>query len=239
MNEQHPHDLLGAWALDAVDDVERAAVERLIREDPAAAAEARELQDTVGRLADEAAEEPPAQLRDRVLGAIADTPQQQSRAESSSGTGARQPVRRRWRWWAAAAAVAVAVTVPTTVAIQQSERAERAEQQVQAVTEALAEPDAVLTTADVTGGGRAAMVRGDDSVLMAFRELPGLDDRDYQMWLVEDGEPSPAGIINARDGRATAELADVPAAAALAVTIEPVGGSAQPTTEPVVVLGGE
>lgn len=238
MSEQHPRDLLGAWALDAVDEVERAAVERLIREDPAAAAEARELQDAVGRLAEEAAAEPPADLRDRVLAAIADTPQQQPTAERARRREKGQPSRRHWRGWAAAAAAAIVIAVPTTVAIQQHERAERAEQQVQAIAEALAEPDAVLVTAEVTGGGRAAMVRSDHSVLMAFRELPPLDEHDYQMWLVEDGAASSAGIINARDGRATAEMEDVPATAALAVTIEPAGGSPQPTTDPLVVLGG-
>lgn len=238
VNEPHPRDLLGAWALDAVDDVERRAVERLLREDPDAAAEARQLQDTVARLAGEAAAEPPADLRDRVLSAIEDAPQDRAPGRSSRSTGARRatPRRHQLRWWAAAAAVLAAVAVPTGIAVQQDQRADRAEQQVQAITEALAEPEAVLVTAPVSGGGHAAMVRGDDGALVALRDLPPLAEGDYQLWLVEGDVASSAGVLTARDGLATAEVAGAPADAALAVTIEPAGGSMQPTTDPVVVL---
>lgn len=238
VNEPHPRDLLGAWALDAVDDVERRAVERLLHEDPDAAAEARELQDAVARLAGEAAAEPPAHLRGQVLGAIEDVPQDRAPVQSPRRTGAGRvtPRRHQLRWWAAAAAVLAAVAVPTGIALQQDQRADRAEQQVQAITEALAEPEAELVTAPVSGGGHAALVRGDDGALVALRDLPALAEGDYQLWLLEGDVASSAGILNARDGLATAEVADAPADAALAVTIEPAGGSMQPTTDPVVVL---
>ena len=237
VNEPHPRDLLGAWAVDAVDDVERRAVERLLREDPDAAEEARELRAVVGRLAGTSTAEPPAELRQRVLDAIEDAPQDHApRGTPAHADRRATPRRGQLRWWAAAAAVLAAVAVPTGIAIQQDQRADRAEQQVQAITEALAEPDAELVTAPVTGGGHAAMVRSADGALVALRDLPALADRDYQLWVIEDDAPSSAGILHARDGRATAEVADAPGDAALAVTIEPTGGSAQPTTDPVVVL---
>ncbi|HIZ35240.1 MAG TPA: anti-sigma factor [Candidatus Ruania gallistercoris] len=237
VNEPHPRELLGAWAVDAVDDVERRAVERLLREDPDAAVEARELQEVVGRLAGTAAAEPPATLRDRVLGAIEDAPQERAPGRTPAHAARRAtPRRRQLRWWAAAAAVLAAVAVPTGIAIQQEQRAARAEDQVQAITEALAESDAVLVTAPVTGGGHAAMVRSADGALVALRDLPALTDRDYQLWLIEDDVPSSAGVLSARDGLATAQVSDTPAGAALAVTIEPTGGSTQPTSDPVVVL---
>ncbi|WP_425554611.1 hypothetical protein, partial [Georgenia daeguensis] len=66
-------ELLGAWALDAVDDVERAAVERAIREDPELAAEAGALRETAARLADAGAVAPPPALREAVLAAAAGT----------------------------------------------------------------------------------------------------------------------------------------------------------------------
>ncbi|MBX9244759.1 hypothetical protein ICW40_08035, partial [Actinotalea ferrariae] len=43
-------DLLGAYALDAVDDLERRAVERLVARDPEAAAELAELRATAAEL---------------------------------------------------------------------------------------------------------------------------------------------------------------------------------------------
>ncbi|MPV38800.1 hypothetical protein GB881_17450, partial [Georgenia subflava] len=68
-------ELLGAWALDAVDDVERAAVERAIREDPEVAAEARALRETVARIAEADAVAPPPSLRGEVLTTVTTTPQ--------------------------------------------------------------------------------------------------------------------------------------------------------------------
>lgn len=69
-------DLLGAWALDAVDDAEREAVERAIAADPDLAAEARELRETVARIAEHDAEEPPAHLRDAVMAQVRGTAQE-------------------------------------------------------------------------------------------------------------------------------------------------------------------
>lgn len=237
---EHPRDLLGAWALGAVDDVERQAVERLIRQDPAVAAEARELIDAMGALAAEAAEEPPENMRERVLTGIAHVRQDHPGERPPHRRRDRQagPRRHQLRWWAAAAIVLVAVAIPTGIAVHQDGRADRAEQQVQAITAALAEPGAVLIAAPISGGGHAAMVRSHESALVALRDLPVLTDHDYQLWLVQDGATSSAGIINAQDGLATAEVGNAPTETALALTIEPTGGSVQPTTDPVVVLRG-
>ncbi|MGO1583241.1 MAG: hypothetical protein ACTHXO_08475, partial [Actinomycetaceae bacterium] len=71
-------DLLPAWALDAVDDVERARVERALREDPELAAEAQALRETAARLAAGSAVPPPARLRSEVLDAVAATPQEET-----------------------------------------------------------------------------------------------------------------------------------------------------------------
>lgn len=69
-------DLLAAWALDAVDDRERAVVERAIAADPELALEARGLLETTALLAGSVAAAPPPALRADVLAAIAREPQQ-------------------------------------------------------------------------------------------------------------------------------------------------------------------
>src|SRR3712207_5735916 len=66
--------LLGAYVLDAVDDVERRAVERLIRHDADAAREVDELRGTAAALGVAAASTPPQGLRADVLAEIARTP---------------------------------------------------------------------------------------------------------------------------------------------------------------------
>ena len=67
--------LLGAYALDAVDPDERAAVEHLVATDPSAAAELAQLTAVAATLGDAVAGEPPAALRASVLAAITDVPQ--------------------------------------------------------------------------------------------------------------------------------------------------------------------
>src|SRR6188508_1917283 len=67
--------LLGAYALDAVDPDERAAVERLIATDPTAAAELAQLTAVAATLGDAVAGDPPAALRASVLAAITGVPQ--------------------------------------------------------------------------------------------------------------------------------------------------------------------
>ena len=61
----------------------------------------------------------------------------------------------------------------------------------------------------------------------------------YQLWYIgADGSARPAGLLTADpDGRGTMMLEGVAGSAAnVGVTVEPAGGSAQPTTAPLVVL---
>lgn len=236
-------DLLAAWALDAVDDVERATVDRALRDDPALAAEARSLQETTALLAASGSTAAPAHLRGSVLdrigstaqvGTVASGPLQASTPRSVTARSARpRPV---GRWLAVAAAFIVSVGIPAGIAVQQSQRADRVQQQAEAVADILARPGAQVVQSDVTGGGRAvAVLAGNDAVFTAA-DLPDLDEGDYQLWVVAEGAPVSAGVLALSDGAATASVSTVPEGAALALTVEPVGGSEQPTTEPVVVL---
>lgn len=68
-------DLLGAYALDAVDDVERRAVERLVASDPDVAQELAGLRATAALLGSAAQTAPPADVRGAVLETIRRTPQ--------------------------------------------------------------------------------------------------------------------------------------------------------------------
>ncbi len=65
------HALSGAYAVDALDDIERAAFERHLAECADCRAEVASLRETAALLAETTAVEPPAALRDRVLADIA------------------------------------------------------------------------------------------------------------------------------------------------------------------------
>ncbi|GEK21946.1 anti-sigma factor [Cellulomonas xylanilytica] len=310
--------LLGAYALDAVDADERAAVEHLVATDPSAAAELAQLTAVAATLGDAVAGEPPAALRASVLSAITGVPQvgplagpqpvpspaqpdtatppestpdglsappaqtdptaasatpgglsvtpATTPAESApdgsqtSATGAVAPDvsspgdpgattgtgvtnladRRRpsrTRWLAVAAALVVGAAVPTALAVQQAQRANEAEQQQQALADLLTDPSAVVVHGDVTGGGTATAVLTDDRALFSATGLPDPgDDKAYQLWVVDTDGAASAGVM-ADDAGSVRQLADdFSAGDALAITVEPAGGSTQPTTDPLVVL---
>ena len=135
-----------------------------------------------------------------------------------------------------AAAFLLCVGVPTGIAVQQAQRADRVQQQADAVADLLARPGAQVVQADVTGGGRAVAVVVEGEAVFTAADLPELDDRDYQLWVVADGSPVSAGVLDLDSGTAQSSVSAVPEGAALALTVEPTGGSEQPTTDPVVVL---
>src|SRR5699024_781939 len=102
--------------------------------------------------------------------------------------------------------------------------------------DALARPGARLVQAPVTGGGTATAIVAEGATLFTAQDLPALDGRDYQLWIVADGAATSAGLLEVSDGGTLADVAALAPEAALAVTVEPSGGSPQPTTEPLVVL---
>src|SRR5262249_62413079 len=71
------HTFAGAYALHAIDHLERARFERHLAECPSCTAEVAELTDTMAVLSDATAEVPPARLRAAVLARSAATPQTQ------------------------------------------------------------------------------------------------------------------------------------------------------------------
>lgn len=237
--------LLAAYALDAVDDVERRAVERLVATDPDAARELADWRATAAELAAAVALGPPPALRDRVLADVARTPQ--ARPGSTSGSSHRSTARGRRSTGpvtrlnrlslAVAAAAVVAVAVPGVVAWQSTERAVEAEAEARALTDVLADPTSQVVRADVAGGGTAVAVLGSRDAVLVADGLPELEgDRVYQLWALRDGAALPADLLQVRDGQVRT-VADVYRPGdGLAVTVEPAGGSEQPTSEPVVVL---
>ncbi|SIQ17055.1 Anti-sigma-K factor RskA [Cellulosimicrobium aquatile] len=236
-------DLLPAYALDAVDDVERRAVERLLAADPDARRELDEYRDVVAAFAVESA--PPPALRDTVLARVAASAATVPAAGESTGgvvvdlAAARRARRRRWTGLAAAVAAVVAVAVPTTVAVRATQEQSRLEARADAIERMLADPDATILHGDVAGGGQASVLAAGDDMYFRASDLPDAgDDRDYQLWVVEpDGAVVSAGVLDVQDG-STSRLVQGEPGVGMAVTVEPAGGSEQPTTDPVVALVG-
>ena len=246
-------DLLGAYALDAVDDVERRAIERYVASDPAAERELRGLTATAALLGGAVAARPPAELRSAVLAEIARTPQVGTPVAAPGGPAVLTPIAtpseptslaprragvpRRTVWLAVAATALGAAAIPSAVAWQQAQQNHRIEVQAQAVADLLAEPGARVVRSSVTGGGTAVGVLANDRALFTATGLgdPGAG-KVYQLWLLRDGAALPDAVLPDDAGSVRAITNHFVPGDALAVTIEPAGVSLHPTTDTVVVL---
>lgn len=239
------HTLAGAYALDALTEIERAAFARHIAECEACSAEVAELTETASRLSFAAWEAPPAGLREAVLARVADTRQ----VTASRPDRAQHGDVRRWRRWTAAAVAAgvVALGGMATVWVVQEQRVGDARQQAEQLRDEQARISAVLAAGDVevrtaraAGGGQVTVAvspRLDDGVVM----LTGLPqppaDMAYQLWLIEeDDTATSAGVLAAGQRTGTAFLDTWRAAQTLGVTLEPAGGSAQPSMDPLAAV---
>ncbi|QQQ73478.1 anti-sigma factor [Saccharothrix sp. 6-C] len=255
------HTLIGAYVLDAVSDTERRLFEEHLASCSNCAQDTAELLETTALLAASATVEPPAHLRERVLAAVADTrqlpPETEVRVPVRTGTepprvepGRGTPGRVVWLRRAATLAAAAGIAVAVTLGVQAVDTNRRLEQDLQALeqvnadssrmAELLSAPDAKLVRGDVTGGGTGTVVASSakGQVLFLGQGLARLpEDRTYQLWLIGAEGPRPAGLLTSSAGSAEPLLASgFTGREAVGLTVEPRGGSPQPTTPTVVVL---
>jgi anti-sigma-K factor RskA len=238
------HSLSGAYALDALEPgAERDRFTRHLSRCQSCASEVRGFREVATAMAFAAATEPPAELRDRVLAAAARTRQLPPEIRTHA-----RPRRTRtgvpWVPWlsgvVAAASIVVAVLFGFAQAHTQDELNQvRAENQ--AISLLLSAPRAKLLTYPVTHGGVATVVLAADrhELAVVTNGLPALPPgKVYQLWLIGKPAITSAGLLPpAKDGRTPPVLATgVVKGDTLGLTVEPAGGSAQPTTKPILAL---
>ena len=249
------HALSGAYAMDALDDLERAQFKRHIAQCPECAAEVQSLRETTALLAETTAVAPPAELRARLLAEIktvrplpplaasqpaADAAQTTSPTMSQPTEKSRHGAGRPGRPWlrGLVAAAAVVATIGAGGAIWQPWNDDTT-QTVSATDRVLNAPDATRLTRTISGGGEVTLVTSKslNKFVVMTRDLPALaDDKVYEMWL-QDAERGmvPAGTMSASDATVVLD-GDVANAVGAGITIEPAGGSRVPTTDPVVLF---
>jgi len=228
--------LLGAYALDAVDEDERREIEEHLAQNPRARSEVDTHREVATLMAFSGAPAPEG-LWDRIAGAM------EERAPAPGPELAKVLPARRRRWptaavVGAAVAAAAAAAVITVVAVRDpsSSRTEL-DGMAQVFDRAMADPDAtrvVLRSED--GAQRAvAVVEPGGLGVISLRELADLGpDRTYQLWGVIDDQAISLGVLGHRpvvepftvDGDLTA----------LVVTDEAAGGV--PTSQQPALLKG-
>ncbi|GGK09954.1 hypothetical protein GCM10010123_44830 [Pilimelia anulata] len=231
------HTLAGAYALDALDEPERAAFERHLRECPACATEVAELAEAATALAEPTWSVPPPGLRQRVLAAAATTRQEPPAVAARAG---RRGAAARWQRFAAAAAavgVCAAGAGLATYAWQRGElrdeRAAAADARATAdgVRAVLAAADARIRTGALVGGGRVTIVASAqrDRSVVVLDAPPAGERRVYQYWWITGAAPASAAVLGEGEHASTRLLPGARGVDVLGVTVEPAGGSATPT----------
>lgn len=229
------HALTGAYAVDALDDLERTRFEQHLAGCQDCRTEADELRQAAALLAEVVAVVPPAALRDRVL-AAADTVRPLPPVRVTA-QGAR-PSRRAWLGLATAAAVVAIIGVGA--AVLEPWRDDGTVQTPTATERVLQAPDAATETLTFPGGASAELVRSEAqhrAVLITRAMPPAPDGKVYQVWFDMPGRGMVSAAVMPPKADQTVLLeGDAAVATGAGITVEPTGGSAEPTSEPIALF---
>lgn len=244
-------DMAGVYVLGALDTDDAAKVRAHLAACPQEHPEIAELGGVVPALAVAVDEvDAPAQLRRRVLDAYAADIAPAPATAVAPRTIVEPPRERRsilprWMGWAAAAAAVLVVVVVGVWALGVQSRANDEAARAQVLSDAinvLVAPDS--TVALLTGSGSAEGASGfaafgaDGEGYVVIADVPQAPaGMTYQAWYIVEGTPLSAGVM-AVDSAGYMLAEDVPSVDGMdfiALTVEPAGGSAEPTADPVIV----
>ena len=229
-------ELKDAFVLGALPEEERREFEEYLASHPERGAEIDELEAVAGLLALSPQEqEPPPELRRRIMEVVA--------AEAVRPT----PSRRSWLAWigeflsarnlALGAATLLVIGLFSWNMVLQGEMQDL-QGRIQSLQDQPQEPQMVeLGGAGTEQGARAELVtlEGDRAVLVVENMPPVPEGKTYQIWVIEDEVPQPSGLFEpSEDSIAAVVEHRLDEADAVAVTVEPEGGSPKPTSDPML-----
>ena len=250
-----PSNQTGSYALGGLDDSETAAFEKHLAENADLRAEVTGLGDTAVMLGLAVTPEaPPASLKASIMAQLDATPQRAAEVPVASAPADPVPAApvpgpleaRAQRRWSSRPVVALASAaavigliagggVLATTAFQNNQRQEQAD-----VFAAInAANDAQRRTVDLADG--SATLVWSNELLASALIVDGLEslpaDKVYELWYIGEEGARSAGTFTA-DGTRTWRVleGDMQAGDIVGVTVEPRGGSVQPTTDPIIKI---
>jgi anti-sigma-K factor RskA len=247
MDQERFEDLKDAYVLGALPEEERLEFEQYLTAHPDLQVEIEELSTIAGLLAFSVREqEPPPELRRRIMDTV------EAEAVHTAEVVDPRASRRSWlaglweavgpRDLALAAAAMLVIGLFSWSMLLQGEvqdlqgRVQSLQSQPQDQSQAF--QMIALEGVGTKQGARAELVtlEGDRAVLVAENMPPVPEDKTYQIWVIKGDTPQPSGLFEPK-GDAIAAVVETPVegADAVAVTVEPEGGSPKPTTEPMLV----
>ena len=228
-------ELLGAYALDAVDDDERRAVDAYIATNPRARAEV-DAHREVATLLAYGGDDAPDGLWDRIVLSLdepgADVPV--PGPELAKVLPARRPDRRRW-WFPVLAAAALVAVVALSVALVNKDGGTSISAAYDDARASAANTVVALKSTDGSTAATAVMEPSGRAFLdpTALPALPA--DRTYQLWAVLADNPAPVSLgVLGSDPQLTM-FGVSGSVQALAITDEKAGGVVAPEKPPTIV----
>lgn len=245
MSTDELHLLTGAYVLHALSPEERDRFERHLHSCASCAQEVRELAATTARLGSAVSVTAPAAMKREVMARISterqEPPLVARRAQRAAG-GRRLAASR----FALAACVAAAAALGG-VAVWQHQEAEdaraaarAAERAADDISAVLSAPDAKVSAGKLPDGAGATVIVSrtrDRAVFVASRMPRPPAEKVYQLWFSDGDAMRPAGLIDASQDSGTVLMdGPVDGASGMGITLEPAGGSPQPTSAPLAVM---
>ncbi|WP_211323110.1 anti-sigma factor [Amycolatopsis palatopharyngis] len=253
MTSPDMHTLAGAFAVNALSEHERARFQRHLQECESCSQEVRELRATAAKLGLAVAEDPPPELKERVLAQVRATRQQPPRSGEDPGERSRRSAGApRWMMAAAAAAAVVGLALAGVFAgitmSKQNEltaaqqQLEQARERYGPVADLMAAPDLRFAqdSSSIGGSGLVLASQSQDRVMFMASDLPDQGDAgDYELWRMDrSGTPHSAGLLSEGTAAPVVLDTDLRNTSMIAVTVEPEGGSpnGSPSSSPIIMV---
>ncbi|MCX4625713.1 anti-sigma factor [Streptomyces sp. NBC_01443] len=238
------HTLTGAYALHSLTPAEHEVFSAHLTDCPSCRQEVAEFSATAARLGAAAALPPPPRMKDEVLYGIDSVRQLPPLLPAAGKPMTFTAILRRKAITLTIAAGIAGVAVLGGATLWQNQRADEARQQaetserrLQDLTAVMAAPDVRTVHGRTTGGATTSVVssRLQNRAVFIGTGLPDPGEgRTYQLWFDDHGTMRPAGLLT-REG-ATLMQGGIRGASGVGLTVEPAGGSAQPTSRPLMLL---
>ncbi len=183
---------------------------------------------------------PPAKMPGRFSTPTPESPRTPVVAPAPAARGWRMPT---WAGWATAAAAVLILAVVGVYTLGLRSQLDESQQEAAVLSNAISayaasdSQTAVLDDVNSDASGFAAVTASGEVYLVMSGLEPAPSGKTYQAWFIADGVPVSAGLATVSPDGLMVMSNDQPAPGSTAVarTLEPTGGSDQPTSDPFAV----